>query len=77
MRASGVPPEGSVFLLDKNGIVLTSSKFELDQTEAAMPNPATLQQVVDRKLIDFEAIGNDEQMRVYSSVAGFGMAASV
>jgi two-component sensor histidine kinase len=69
VRASGVPPEGSVFLLDKNGIVLTSSKFELDQTEAAMPNAATLQQVVDRKLIDFEAIGNDEQMRVYSSVA--------
>jgi two-component sensor histidine kinase len=58
-----------VFLLDKNGIVLTSSKFELDQTEAAMPNAATLQQVVDRKLVDFEAIGNDGQMRVYSSVA--------
>jgi two-component sensor histidine kinase len=69
VRASGVPPEGSVFLLDKNGIVLTSSKFELDQTEAAMPNAATLQQVVDRKLVDFEAIGNDGQMRVYSSVA--------
>lgn len=69
VRASGVPPEGSVFLLDKNGIVLTSSKFELDQTEAAMPNAATLQQVVDRQLTDFEAIGNDEQMRVYSSVA--------
>ena len=69
VRASGVPPEGSVFLLDKNGIVLTSSKFELDQTEAAMPNAATLQQVVERKLTDFEAIGNDEQMRVYSSVA--------
>jgi len=69
VRASGVPPEGSVFLLDKNGIVLTSSKFELDQTEAAMPNAATLQQVVDRQLTDFEAVGNDKQMRVYSSVA--------
>jgi hypothetical protein len=53
VRASGVPPEGSVFLLDKNGIVLTSSKFELDQTEAAMPNAATLQQVVDRKIVLF------------------------
>jgi two-component sensor histidine kinase len=69
VRASGVPPEGSVFLLDKNGIVLTSTKFELDQTEAAMPNAATLQQVVDRQLTDFEAVGNDGQMRVYSSVA--------
>ena len=69
VRASGVPPEGSVALLDKNGIVLTSSKFEVDQTEAAMPNAATLQQVVDRQLIDFEAVGNDKQMRVYSSVA--------
>ena len=68
VRASGVPPDATVFLLDKNGIVLTSSKFELDQTET-MPNAATLQQVVERKLIDFEAVGNDGQMRVYSSVA--------
>jgi len=69
VRASGVPPEGSVLLLDKNGIVLTSSKFELDQTEAAMPNATTLEQVVDRKLTDFEAVGYDGQKRVYSSVA--------
>jgi two-component sensor histidine kinase len=68
VRASGVPPDGSVFLLDKNGIVLTSSKFELDQTET-MPNAATLQRVADRQLTDFEAIGNDGQQRVYSSVA--------
>jgi two-component sensor histidine kinase len=68
VRASGVPPDGSVFLLDKNGIVLTSSKFELDQIEA-MPNAATLQRVADRQLTDFEAIANDGQKRVYSSVA--------
>ncbi len=68
VRASGVPPDGSVFLLDKNGIVLTSSKFELDQIET-MPNAATLQRVADRQLTDFEAIGNDGQKRVYSSVA--------
>jgi len=68
VRASGVPPDGSVFLLDKNGIVLTSSKFELDETET-MPNAATLQRVADRQLTDFEAIGNDGQQRVYSSVA--------
>jgi len=69
VRASGVPADGSVFLLDKNGIVLTSSKFELDQTEAAMPSATTLQQVVDRKLTDFEATGYDGHKRVYSSVA--------
>lgn len=68
VRASGVPPDASVFLLDKNGIVLTSPKFELDQIET-MPNAATLQRVADRQLTDFEAISNDGQKRVYSSVA--------
>ena len=69
VRASGVPPDGSVFLLDKNGILLTSSKFELDQTEAELPNAATLAQVVEGQLTDFDAIGNDGQKREYSSVA--------
>lgn len=69
IRASGVPPEGSVFLLDKNGILLTSSKFELDQSEAQLPSTATLAKVVQGHLTDFDAVGNDGQKRVYSSVA--------
>lgn len=69
VRASGVPAEGSVFLLDKNGIVLTSRQFNLGAREAGVPDAATLQHVVDRTLTDFEAIGVDGQKRVYSSVS--------
>ena len=69
VRASGIPPEGSVFLLDKNGILLTSREFNLGPIKAGVPDDATLQQVASRDLIDFEAIGNDGRKRVYSSVA--------
>jgi len=68
VRASGIPPDGSVFLLDKNGIVLTSPKYNLGPAEAGVPDTTTLQKVVEREITDFEAIGNDGQKRVYSSV---------
>ncbi len=68
VRGSGVPREGTVLLLDKNGVLLTSPKFHFGPTEASVPSPETLQQVVERNLIDFEATGTDGQKRVYSSV---------
>ena len=69
IRLSGVPAEGTVFLLDKHGTILASPEHNFGPSEAGLPDQATLQRVVDRRLTDFEAIGNDGQKRVYSSVA--------
>ncbi|MEM7170385.1 MAG: cache domain-containing protein [Pseudomonadota bacterium] len=69
VRGAGLPPNGVVFLLDKNGVILASPKYIFEPTEAGLPDAATLRQVTQRKLIDFEALGRDGQKRVYSSVA--------
>jgi len=68
VRGAGLPAEGTLFLLDKNGTILASPKYSFEPSEGGLPELATLRQVVQRKLIDFEAIGNDGQKRVYSSV---------
>lgn len=68
VRGAGLPAEGTLFLLDKNGTILASPKYSFEPSEGGLPETATLRQVVQRKLIDFEAIGNDGQKRVYSSV---------
>lgn len=68
VRGAGLPAEGTLFLLDKNGTILASPKYSFEPSEGGLPEAATLRQVVQRKLIDFEAIGNDGQKRVYSSV---------
>jgi two-component sensor histidine kinase len=68
VRGAGLPAEGTLFLLDKNGTILASPKYSFEPSEGGLPESATLRQVVQRKLIDFEAIGNDGQKRVYSSV---------
>ncbi len=69
VRGAGLPADGVVFLLDKNGVILASPKYIFEPTEGGLPDAATLRQVTQRKLIDFEAFGRDGQKRVYSSVA--------
>ncbi len=68
VRGAGLPAQATLFLLDKNGTILASPKYSFEPSEGGLPETATLRQVVQRKLIDFEAIGNDGQKRVYSSV---------
>lgn len=69
VRGAGLPADGTVFLLDQNGVILASPRYIFEPTEAGLPDAETLQKVVQRKLIDFDAIGADGHKRVYSSVA--------
>ena len=84
LREVRLPSEGVFFLLDRHGNVLASSTSFGSNARPALPQTATdstakgslssvvrpdlIDQVIDRKLIDFEAIGQDDIRRVYSSV---------
>jgi len=80
-----LPSDGVFFLLDSNGNVLANRALFFDNRNPALPKTGSgpsrnetlrfavgqdlVDEVVGRRLIDFEAIGNDEVRRVYSSVA--------
>jgi two-component sensor histidine kinase len=80
-----LPSDGVFFLLDSNGNVLANRALFFDNRNPALPKTGSgtarnetlrsavgqdlVDEVVGRRLVDFEAIGNDEVRRVYSSVA--------
>ncbi len=80
-----LPSDGVFFLLDSNGNVLANRALFFDNRNPALPKTGSgpsrnetlrsavgedlIDEVVGRRLVDFEAIGNDEVRRVYSSVA--------
>jgi two-component sensor histidine kinase len=80
-----LPSDGVFFLLDSNGNVLANRALFFDNQNPALPKTESgasrnealrsavgedlIDEVVSRRLVDFEAIGNDEVRRVYSSVA--------
>lgn len=80
-----LPSDGVFFLLDSNGNVLANRALFFDNQNPALPKTEAgasrnealrsavgqdlIDEVVSRRLVDFEAIGNDEVRRVYSSVA--------
>lgn len=85
IRDAKLPLDSVFFLLDSNGNVLADRSLFLDSSSPGLPKngaagklTASLDSVVQkditaeivkRRLVDFEAIGNDELRRVYSSVA--------
>ena len=80
-----LPSEGVFFLFDRNGNVLANRALFFDNQNPALPKKGAgaiqnetlrsvvaqdlVDEVVHRRLVDFEAIGNDGIRRVYSSVA--------
>lgn len=80
-----LPTDGVFFLLDSNGNVLANRDLFFDNKNPALPKTESgasrnealrsivgqdlVDEVVRRRLVDFEAIGNDGIRRVYSSVA--------
>lgn len=85
IRDARLPGESVFFLLDSTGNVLADRSLFLDNTNPGLPKSAPemataaslksvvgqdiISEIVKRRLIDFEAIGNDNLRRVYSSVA--------
>ena len=68
VHAAGLPAQGAVFLLDKNGVVLANAGQDVDPRHGGLPDAKTLRKVAQRKLIDFQEFGSDGIKRVYSSV---------
>ncbi|MGH6947453.1 MAG: sensor histidine kinase [Kiloniellales bacterium] len=85
MREAALPTDSVFFLLDSNGNVLADRSLYLDNANPALPKiaserpttndlrsvvkPDLIQEIANRRLIDFEAVGIDDVPRVYSSVA--------
>lgn len=84
-REVRLPSQGVFFLLDRYGNVLASSSSFGSTARPALPlaaartnessslaavvQPDLIQEVIARRIIDFEAVGQDKIRRVYSSVA--------
>lgn len=85
VQEARLPSEGVFFLLDRNGNVLANRALFFDNQNPALPKKEAgdiqnetlrsvvgqdlVDEVVHRRLVDFDAIGNDGIRRVYSSVA--------
>ena len=68
VRGIGLPPTGVTFLLDESARVITEPFYIFDRMESGLPRQEILEQVANRNLIDFAAVGRDGQERYYSSV---------
>lgn len=81
IRDAVLPSDSVFFLLDSGGNVLADRSIYVDNANPALPRKTPsifredavrddlIEEIVSRRLIDFEAIGNDNVRRVYSSVA--------
>lgn len=85
MHDARLPPDSVFFLLDSYGNVLADRSLFRDNSNPGLPKSEAegkltasldsvvqkdiIDEIVKRRLVDFEAIGNDNLRRVYSSVA--------
>jgi len=62
----GLPPDAMVYLLDRAGHVLVGPKAQGVDTQAGMPDPATIEQVVGGYVRAFDSVGQDGIQRNYA-----------
>ena len=55
----GLPPDAMVYLLDRAGHVLVGPKAQGVDTQAGLPDPATIQEVVSGYIRTFDSVGQD------------------
>jgi two-component sensor histidine kinase len=62
----GLPPDAMVYLLDRAGHVLVGPKAQGVDTQAGLPDPATIQEVVSGYIRTFDSVGQDGIQRNYA-----------
>ncbi len=62
----GLPPDAMVYLLDRAGHVLVGPKAQGVDTQAGLPDPETIQQVVGGYVRTFDSVGQDGVQRNYA-----------
>ena len=62
----GLPPDAMVYLLDRAGHVLVGPKAQGVDTQAGLPDPATIQEVVRGYIRTFDSVGQDGIQRNYA-----------
>ncbi|HJT14658.1 MAG TPA: histidine kinase dimerization/phosphoacceptor domain -containing protein [Dongiaceae bacterium] len=62
----GLPPDAMVYLLDRAGHVLVGPKAQGVDTQAGLPDPATIQEVVNGYVRTFDSVGQDGIRRNYA-----------
>jgi two-component sensor histidine kinase len=62
----GLPPDAMVYLLDRAGHVLVGPKAQGVDTQAGLPDPATIQEVVGGYIRTFDSVGQDGIRRNYA-----------
>ncbi|HKP26334.1 MAG TPA: histidine kinase dimerization/phosphoacceptor domain -containing protein [Dongiaceae bacterium] len=62
----GLPPDAMVYLLDRAGHVLVGPKAQGVDTQAGLPDPETIEQVVGGYIRTFDSIGQDGIQRNYA-----------
>jgi two-component sensor histidine kinase len=62
----GLPPDAMVYLLDRGGHVLVGPKAQGVDTQAGLPDPETIQEVVGGYVRTFDSVGQDGVRRNYA-----------
>ncbi|NJM92794.1 MAG: hypothetical protein HC861_09380, partial [Rhodospirillaceae bacterium] len=62
----GLPPDAMVYLLDRAGHVLVGPKAQGVDTQAGLPDPATIRSVVGGYIRTFDSVGQDGIQRNYA-----------
>ena len=62
----GLPPDAMVYLLDRAGHVLVGPKAQGVDTQAGLPDPQTIQEVVNGYIRTFDSVGQDGISRNYA-----------
>ena len=62
----GLPPDAMVYLLDRAGHVLVGPKAQGVDTQAGLPDPETIQDVVGGYMRTFDSVGQDGVQRNYA-----------
>jgi two-component sensor histidine kinase len=62
----GLPPDATVYLLDRAGHVLVGPKAQGMDTQAGLPDPETIRQVVAGHIRAFDSVGQDGIERHYA-----------
>ncbi|HEV8389586.1 MAG TPA: histidine kinase dimerization/phosphoacceptor domain -containing protein [Dongiaceae bacterium] len=62
----GLPPDAMVYLLDRAGHVLVGPKAQGVDTQAGLPDPETIKQVVGGFVRTFDSVGQDGIQRNYA-----------
>jgi two-component sensor histidine kinase len=62
----GLPPDAMVYLLDRAGHVLVGPKAQGVDTQAGLPAPETIQEVVNGYIRTFDSVGQDGIQRNYA-----------